>query len=171
MPLTSDIRNFLSNDVLLCGFAGFSCPIRPRLQHGPQVFVLSPRGDCGCGRRGPETFLSFREAGPPLEPRPVVSIPLCVFCARKLLADLFRLSMSIFGRQSGHFHYDLVRWRAVFLVAFFGCLRRSEYLDSVFLSPCVEFDAASMAALRPLMDLPFVTMELLFQRVVAALLP
>ena len=38
-------------------------------------------------------------------------------------------------------------------------------IDSALLSPCVEFDAASMAALRPLMDLPFFTMERLFQRV------
>ena len=109
----------------------------------------------------------------PASARPVISVAMYHFCARASLDDLLTSDTSVFAVRHG---VDLsllrlARWRAVSALAFFGALRRSEYLDSALLCPCVTFDNATMESLEGLMTQQFLSMQSLWVAVVAALQP
>ena len=109
----------------------------------------------------------------PVPARPVISVAMYHFCSRASLDDLLRSDSSMFSVRHGDDQtiLRLARWRAMAALAFFGALRRSEYLGSALLSPCVSFDKTSMVALKTLATQQFSSMRTLWDAVVAALHP
>ena len=109
----------------------------------------------------------------PAPARPVISVAMYHFCSRASLDDLLNSDLSTFSVRHGDDRsvLRLARWRAIAALAFFGALRRSEYLDSALLGPCVSFDSASMEALKVLATQQFSSMRTLWAAVVDALHP
>ena len=109
----------------------------------------------------------------PGPPRPIMSVPMFVMCARASLTELLDPSVSFYMAVNGNSSnfIALARWRAVVFMAFRGCLRRGEYLDSALLSPHIEFDQHTLSNLWPLMGHAHASLPDLWTSVVAALHP
>ena len=101
----------------------------------------------------------------PGPPRPIVTVPMFVSCARASLNELLDPTTSAVDA------FQLARWRAIYFVAFKGCLRRGEYLGVSLLSPCVEFDQHTLSNLWPLMGLTQTSLPDLWEAVSNALHP
>ena len=108
--------------------------------------------------------------------RPIITIAMYHFCSSASLSDLLESNANVTEEYYalGRPLYHLARWRAMAALAFFGALRRSEYLSSALLNSCVSFDNESATALSALAAtcavLPF-TMRDLWCAVVASLRP
>ena len=109
----------------------------------------------------------------PGPPRPIMSVPMFVVCARVSLTELLDPSVSFFMAVNGKSRdfVTLARWRAVVFMAFKGCLRRGEYLNSALLSPHIEFDQHTLSNLWPLMGHVYASLPDLWASVLAALHP
>ena len=109
----------------------------------------------------------------PAAARPIITVAMYHFCARTSLDDILKFDKPV-GIAMEEFNSPYVRvarWRALAALAYFGALRRSEYLGSSLLCSSVSFDAMSMEALRGLSGYRSMSVRSLWRAVVDALHP
>ena len=177
----ADVSAFLGNEASVTKYIGFLANSGFAFKTAHKILFSLRAITVFPGVKAPPPFTRFtnlvmkgyESVVLPAPARPVITVAMYHFCSRASLGDLLKSDMSMFSVRHGDDQSTLrlARWRAIAALAYFGALRRSEYLGSALLGPCVSFDSASMVALKVLATQQFSSMRALWAAVVAALHP
>ena len=177
----NDVRLFLESDTLVSAYLAHLVTLGLAFRTARKI-LFSLRGATATAdtpdpkhvsRYVKAVLLGYRALFIPKPPRPIVSIQGFRFFAQASLSDLINTPMSFLSAIYGSDNrvISIARWRAATLMGFKACLRRSEFLGSALLSPCVQFDVTSMTNLRPLMAKAHLSISELWGEVLEALHP
>ena len=178
---TDDVRLFLNSDSSVSAYLAYLASIGLAYRTSRKIMFCLRGATATADSPDPKKFsrfvtaalLGYRALFIPKPPRPIVSIQGFRFCAQSSLSDMLNPPVSFLSAVYGPDPrvINVARWRATALIAFMGCLRRSEYLGLALLSPCVQFDVLSITNLRPLMANAHMSIPDLWLAVVGALHP